>query len=418
MDGEHRSVSLRLRGDTRDAHTRLEEVPFLKDLGRSSAQPRDYLAYLHALSIIHGVLETLASRSTNPVVAAVWRESMRKLQLLERDIRVVEDGDPRCASAPVGHALGFAQELRVWSLNDAARLAGALYVLEGSTNGGPVLASGLEAALELERREGVEYLTAYGDDQPAAWQAFTKRLDGDASVGEAYEDVLDGALRTFAAVSAIATAIGEGPRRVHATALNPEAGSHGVPQSPEELRAVQRAATVCLEEVPYVLARYGERGRRFTLSDGAWLATLSDFPPPVVFRQIDWLGRFLSGLGIPRMVLARHLRETQRAFAEALPERADDFEVLTAAAHRLAEAGRDALPEEDRARALELLRSGADVPHHFEEVWLSMLADEAADASGAVEATLSWLDADAPWGGGVAEACRRTLAVVEAKPIS
>ena len=38
------------------------------------------------------------------------------------------------------------------------------------------------------------------------------------------------------------------------------------------------------------MRRYGERGRQFTRSDSAWIATLAGHPFPVVERQIDWLG--------------------------------------------------------------------------------------------------------------------------------
>ena len=405
-------MTQRLREATHAAHLRLESVPFLGAVQRGAVDDRDYLAYLHALSIVHGVLETLASRCTEPFVSGVWRESMRKLPLLERDIEEVERGDPGCASAPVGHALAFAKELRTWSLTEPARLVGALYVLEGATNGGRVLAPSVREALRLDGDDGVRYLTAYGDAQPEAWRAFQARLDEAPSVQQAYPGVLLGAEHTYAAVSIIAESVGDGPRLVHATALNPEAGSHRVPQDPVELDAVRRAAKACLEELPYVLERYGERGRRFTLSDGAWLATLPGFPASVVYRQVDWLARLLSALGVPRVILERHLRETQAVFAEVFPERGAEFDVLTAAADRLAVVARGALPEERRQEALQVLRSAANVPGHFEDVWLSMLADEITDAAGALDATLSWLDAEEPWGEGVAQACRRSGAVV------
>ena len=59
--------------------------------------------------------------------------------------------------------------------------------------------------------------------------------------------------------------------------------------------------------VPYYAERYGERGRRFTASDAAWLASLSGQTEAVVADQTLWLGRLLAVRGMPTMLLERQL---------------------------------------------------------------------------------------------------------------
>lgn len=62
--------------------------------------------------------------------------------------------------------------------------------------------------------------------------------------------------------------------RGEARDLNPEAGRHEVTMDGRELEAVRRASDRSWSEFPYYDARFGERGRRFSLSDGAWIVTL------------------------------------------------------------------------------------------------------------------------------------------------
>lgn len=94
---------------------------------------------------------------------------------------------------------------------------------------------------------------------------------------------------------------------MRATALNPEAGAHPITQDPEALRAALRASALTLERYPYVEIRFGERGKRFSASDSAWLATLVEYPQTLVDAQIGWLAGVLASRGIPRILLERHL---------------------------------------------------------------------------------------------------------------
>ena len=60
--------------------------------------------------------------------------------------------------------------------------------------------------------------------------------------------------------------------------INFEAADHAVPQNPLEIDLGLRAAKAAWEEYPYLKHRYGERGRRFTYSDGCWLVVLTRAP--------------------------------------------------------------------------------------------------------------------------------------------
>ena len=58
---------------------------------------------------------------------------------------------------------------------------------------------------------------------------------------------------------------------------------------PRALLAAERAGRRCLRDYPYLSLRYGERGRRFTDSDGGWLAAAlpeDGVQPPATPRRL------------------------------------------------------------------------------------------------------------------------------------
>ena len=50
-----------------------------------------------------------------------------------------------------------------------------------------------------------------------------------------------------------------------------------------------------------------------------------------------------------------------------------------------------------------------DAPLNVAETWVSIVADERIDGSGALYETLAWMEERAPWPAAVAEACRASL---------
>jgi hypothetical protein len=94
--------------------------------------------------------------------------------------------------------------------------------------------------------------------------------------------------------------------------FNPEAGDTPVPTDPREIAIARRAVALVWRAVPYFAFRYGERGRSFGLSDGAWLVTLAALPSDERLAQIEWLAGFLSPRGIPSWLVEVQLRAIAR----------------------------------------------------------------------------------------------------------
>jgi hypothetical protein len=128
----------------------------------------------------------------------------------------------------------------------------------------------------------------------------------------------------------------ETPAESLARTLNPEAGSHVVTSDARELAAVEAASARSFAAFPYYRLRYGDRGRRFGASDGAWLAALAREPEERVAAQVAWLGGVLSARGMPRRLLEVHLAFLAEELDRAVPERSAEHERLRTAGSHLA----------------------------------------------------------------------------------
>jgi hypothetical protein len=180
-----------------------------------------------------------------------------------------------------------------------------------------------------------------------------------------------------------------------ATWLNPSAGHHLVTADPRELAASERAGERSWSSWTYYSRRYGERGRQFTRSDSAWIATLGDHPASTVESQIRWLGALLAARGMPRLLLEDHLRILHDELAAAVPDRAPQYAALLQSAESLRTEREAFLPQ----RALDTLETvfrevlGDGIVDDLRAGTLigAAAADEQAGVAGAVDSLMEWL---------------------------
>jgi hypothetical protein len=177
-------------------------------------------------------------------------------------------------------------------------------------------------------------------------------------------------------------------------ALNPEAGDHAVPDDPRELRAALLAGERTRHRFVYYERRYGERGRRFTHSDSAWIVTLAG-RPEVAERQLRWLGALLAARGMPRWLLEEHLRVLHAELVAAVPERRDAYEDLLRVAEVFREERLDGLDEaacEAIAQAFDhrVGAAAAELPEAG-ALLVAAVADERAGLDRAVDSLMDWL---------------------------
>jgi hypothetical protein len=198
-----------------------------------------------------------------------------------------------------------------------------------------------------------------------------------------------------------------------ATSLNPSAGHHVVTADPRELGACERAGERSWATWTYYARRYGERGRQFTRSDSAWIATLGDNAAPIVERQIRWLGALLAARGMPRLLLEDHLRILHEELVAAVPECASDYTVLLQAANSLRDERESAITEGMLAQLEtgfhDLVKGAAEDELRAGALIGAAVADEQAGVAGAVDSLIEWLADRARFPAGWVAAVEQTL---------
>jgi hypothetical protein len=180
-----------------------------------------------------------------------------------------------------------------------------------------------------------------------------------------------------------------------AAAINPFAGVHPVTASSAELEAVRRATEASLREAPYYLERYGERGRLFGGSDGAWLVTLCRGDAAFVEKQVLWLGRVLAARGMPRWLLQRHLELLHEELVRAVPDHGGRYHAMIDVCALLRDQQRQHLAEADCRAIAAAFETNADpawvarLPN-MGRILAGAVADEAAEIPNAVESLEGW----------------------------
>lgn len=393
------SATRTLRDATRDLHADIEATPFAAAFLEKAIDVESYVGFIRVLLVVQAALERRLYASGHPLVAQVRSESLRRLPELLDDNeafrwQVIPDS-PKAVQA----ALKAASHILLASEKNPVSLLGCLYVLGGSTKGAVILAPLAKQTLGLSPGRGLSYLTRHGEQGPEEWEKIAKVLDGLVTDSDQIQAMTDTAVMVFECLLEAFEALWPLDRsqmKHMVTALNPEAGKHPIPQSRRDLLAVLRASERCLAEFPYFLYRYGRRGRGYTDSDGAWLATLPELGAEAMAGQVDWLAGVLSARGMPRLLLARHMQILAEELIAARPDQTERSQLLEEKASVIIERLDMSLPptfRQDQIRLFERAchRYGDFAVSEAISLLASAVVDEADDLEGSVQSLMSWL---------------------------
>jgi magnesium chelatase accessory protein len=184
-----RGVLAALRAATAPTHAAVERLPIMARLTSPAVTAADYCRYLRAMARVYGSLEPplYAAVGAGLSLARVDALGLRpKLPALHADLAALglEPPAPEPGSAPA-------------ELNLAL---GGLYVLEGATLGGRVIARHLRRRLG-EPLIGGTFLDFHGDQSAAAWRRFGRALEALEADGSLSPDqAVLGACTVFAQV--------------------------------------------------------------------------------------------------------------------------------------------------------------------------------------------------------------------------
>jgi heme oxygenase len=327
-----------LRTETQSHYARVEALPFFKALATRELPRDSYVGLLQALEIVYAAFEQAVRQSTNPVLTAARDAHRRTLSLIRRDQAFFANRALEGSSHAVLHALILEQQIRERARQDPVSLLGYLYVLEGATLGGVMSRSFVARALHLRGADGLIYLSGYKLWTRAQWSQFARRLAESAAGPAELDRVVEAAREVFTGIEEIIRTLY--PVAVHSPhdlvpTLNPEAGSHPIPDDVREIRAALLAGERSWQRFPYYEWRYGARGRRFTRSDSAWIVTLTNHRQAAVDQQVAWLGRLLASRGMPQWMLELHLEVLYQELVAAVPEKQATYAKLLLAAAML-----------------------------------------------------------------------------------
>src|SRR5215813_5344472 len=311
-----------LKSENTSLHEQFERLAFFSALHTGSLPKVAVVSFLRSLAIIHAVLEKCLSLVSQREISELYKLTRPKVPLLVADLAAL-DADGLASVVPaIRGALDYADEI-LTGAKEPLNLIGPLYVLEGSQNGILALKPEYARCLNIPA-EQLSYFGCYGSDTEMRWEAFVSRLAALPLEGEQPALVSASAVRCFERIGGICAALyphAAADLKHHVAVINFEAGEHAMPQNPLDIDLALRAAKVAWEEYPYLKHRYGERGRRFTYSDGCWLVALARAPRQVaVTKSLEWLRTLLAGRGIPTVILESHLQAILRAIGAEFPD--------------------------------------------------------------------------------------------------
>ncbi len=182
-----------LRNATHAAHLRLDEMVGQRLLGPGFTQS-NYLKLLINLHAFIARWELEMERALASVLPGFVAERS-KLPMLRADIAAMhgQQGPTHATHAPV---IGW---------TDISSALGSMYVIEGSTLGGQIIAPRLREKLKLAQNSGgTEYFQSYGPMVTRRWREFVSVLDR-LIAPQGLNSAAENALWTFNTIGAIFT---------------------------------------------------------------------------------------------------------------------------------------------------------------------------------------------------------------------
>ncbi len=406
----HPPLSDQLRSALMPLHDQLQAVPYFTALINNKAPLSPYVTHLRIWAMVHAAIESGLDRADCAAVSEVWFDGMRRLPLILADIDYFRDVPPVYPLIPdpvqpMERAFKIVGVLRKDGGIRPASLLGCLYVLEGAVAGGKPIALALSRAFGLTARTGAAYYWALKEDGPSRFEAFKMRLDAASLSSRERECIVRAAMDFMAECIDLFTDIYDPSAtpevvergiRFHALSFNPEAGNHPVCQDPREISAVMAASLQCLVDYPYLVYRFGARGRRFADSDGAWLVYLTTLEPEYMLSQVLWSGRLLASRGLPQLLVENHLRLLHRELCRLIPENQDRYDTLLFCADHIRRTRQELLSED----VVEALKSdfcsqtglyGNFAAEEAAKLIIAAVIDEAQGLPNATDSLLPWL---------------------------
>jgi heme oxygenase len=179
-----------LRLATAEAHERLHHLPAFAALAAGRLDRDSYRDLLGRLLGFHEPIEAATAALLGDAAFGLNLRALRRAALLRDDLHALGLSDAAIAALPRAPTPALA---------GVTAAMGALYVTEGATLGGKLLARGLDAVLGSGEARGRHFLLAGTDRARPVWRDVRAAIDRCGLGPGSLAGIIEGASATFAA---------------------------------------------------------------------------------------------------------------------------------------------------------------------------------------------------------------------------
>lgn len=181
-----------LRNTTRTSHQRLHDHPLLRQLFSERVVLSDYVRILEFFYGFYRPLETHLGRAASGLAENTgWAGPLRS-RWLEDDLLFLGHQAQTLQDLPICHdRFVLSQPSDIW---------GTLYVVEGSTLGGRIVARRLVDLYGPAMKSACHFFSSYGQDTSSRWLTFQKKLCARAHSDSFRRGTIEAACRLFASL--------------------------------------------------------------------------------------------------------------------------------------------------------------------------------------------------------------------------
>ncbi|MFS0722992.1 biliverdin-producing heme oxygenase [Paenibacillus sp. 1P07SE] len=183
------TILTRLKEETAPMHEHIEKNEYAAAIMNNSLSMEKYKDYLMKFYGFIKPWEARLHEVEHPHGSALSEPSRNKTKWLEQDLTALGVKRQELDRLPLCDALP--------DLTTRARALGSLYVLEGSTLGGQMIAKKLAQVLPVDPQENCRYFYSYGPHTRERWQEFRQELEEEADTAEKEEQMIAAARETF-----------------------------------------------------------------------------------------------------------------------------------------------------------------------------------------------------------------------------
>lgn len=201
--GAQTAISTLLKESTAQQHIDAEHHPLQQSLIKGQATREQYALWLGQMLHVHTALDTALSKAaeTSAAVKTVFQPHHRRRELALADLAALGVAPTTISAKPATTA--FATRMAQVADLSPTSLLGALYVIEGSSNGGVYIAKAVERALGIEPGFATRAINPHAAATRENWAGFKTSIDSLTLDETQRAAIVEIASETFKAFTAI-----------------------------------------------------------------------------------------------------------------------------------------------------------------------------------------------------------------------